>query len=599
MPDLDEEEEAREEAHGIYDEFLSTQPCAGSHHPEPSQHAVVDSHHDHHSDNVDLLAGLRDNEGRFDPKAADDGTWSDAGTLPEDGREPTQRMPNWLLQNMQRAALNDQAGGTGAEKGRLDWMSIGVRTAGHWRLDAGHIDAQTGIEVKGEIKRSLDALERDIKSPSPHMIFQGKEYHVLVEEETAPNGVTVTTFVAEVSRLQLEQVRKQLGPRQRILRAMAGVYYCENCWVGDGCGCFFAVSFSRRTCSHSVLPFGKVQMSWFTAARRNEFRDIKSLGITSTFTHDCKPTLTVVVNELDGMQSLKHARVPVQLDVTLRGLVGRATMHAAYDLMREQGVTMERDAFYRWYKAEERKKEMLGPSAQQRLLQMQEASRAHGGKFNIKFGFVGIDAVYIQTEMMKRYMKHASCLSIDGTRWNKERCMLIATVKDALGHIHPVAFAVIFGGEKGDCFRELYDMAGMHGIPQLHDDGSCFDAAWLRLMEAHSVLWFLCCWHFWFKMVPRSIKSWHPREPKLWEAVRILQLKVFPEGEDDDDVDTMVDVALRNLRALYTCEEAKAVIGKLELQKKRLLVVYRDTYLDGLNTSAVRSPRPLLSVSVG
>ncbi len=80
---------------------------------------------------------------------------------------------------------------------------------------------------------------------------------------------------------------------------------------------------------------------------------------------------------------------------------------------------------------------------------------------------------------------------------------------------------------------------------------------------------------------------------------KAVSLKVFPEGEDDDDVDTMVDVALRNLRALYTCEEAKAVIGKLELQKKRLLVAYRDTYLDGLNTSAVRSPRPLLSVSVG
>ena len=112
--------------------------------------------------------------------------------------------------------------------------------------------------------------------------------------------------------------------------------------------------------------------------------------------------------------------------------------------------------------------------------------------------------------------------------------------------IHPAAFAVIFGGEKGDCFRELYDMAGMHGIPQLHDDGSCFDAAWLRLMEAHGVLWFLCCWHFWFKMVPKSIKSWHPREPKLCDAVRILQLKVFPEGEDDVDIDTRVDEELRN-----------------------------------------------------
>ena len=118
-------------------------------------------------------------------------------------------------------------------------------------------------------------------------------------------------------------------------------------------------------------------------------------------------------------------------------------------------------------------------------------------------------------------------------------------------------------------------------------------------MEAHGVLWFLCCWHFWFKMVPKSIKSWHPREPKLCDAVRILQLKVFPEGEDDVDIDTRVDVELRNLRALYTCGEAKTVIGKLELQKEKLLVAYRNTYLDDLNTSAVRSPRPLLSGSVG
>ena len=595
---LDDEEEAGEEPHVSYDRPWSTQPPAGSHHPEPSQHAVVDSHDGHHSDNVDLLANLRHNEGRFDPKAADDGTGSGAETEPEDEPEPTPRMPNWYRQNMQRAALNAQAGGTGAETGPLKWMRIGKRTAGHQRLDAGHIDAQTGIEVMGEIKRSLDAHERDINSPSPHMIFQGREYYVLVEEATAPNGVTVTTFVAEVSKSQLEQVRKQLGPHKHILRAMQGVYYCKNCWEGAGCGCFFALSFSRNTCSHSVLPLGTVQMAWFTAARRKEF-PIQSLSITSTFTHDCKTTLTVVVNELDAMQSLKHAKVPVQLDVTLRGLVGHATMHACYNLLLQHGVSMDRAAFYRWFKAEERKKEMLGPSAQQRLLRMQEASLANGNKFKIEFGYRGIDAVYVQTEKMKRHMRYASCLSIDGTRVNDDRCMLIATAKDALGHIHPVAFAVIFGGEKGDCFRELYHMAGMHGIPQLHDDGSCFDAAWLRLMEADGVPWFLCCWHFWFKMVSRSIKSWHPREPKLWEAVRILQLKVFPEGEDDDDIDKMVDVALRNLRALYTCDEAKTVIGKLELQKQRLLVAYRNTYLDDLNTSAVRSPRPLLSGSVG
>ena len=64
---LDDEEEAGEEPHVSYDQPWSTQPPAGSHHPEPSQHAVVDSHDGHHSDNVDLLANLRHNEGRFDP----------------------------------------------------------------------------------------------------------------------------------------------------------------------------------------------------------------------------------------------------------------------------------------------------------------------------------------------------------------------------------------------------------------------------------------------------------------------------------------------------------------------------------------------------
>ena len=297
---LDDEEEAGEEPHVSYDRPWSTQPPAGSHHPEPSQHAVVDSHDGHHSDNVDLLAGLRHNEGRFDRKAADDGSESGAETGPEDEPEPAQRMPNWYYQNMQRAALNAQAGGT--ETGPLEWMILGLRTAGHQRLDAGHIDALTGNEVKGEIKRSLDAHERDINSPSPHMIFKGREYFVLVEEATAPNGVTVTTFVAEVSKSQLEQVRKQLGPRQLILRAMQGVYYCQYCWEGVGCGCFFALSFSRNTCSHSVHPLGTVQMSGFTAARQIEF-PFKSLRITSTFTAFRNCTTTGRASTLRGSGS--------------------------------------------------------------------------------------------------------------------------------------------------------------------------------------------------------------------------------------------------------------------------------------------------------
>ena len=86
---LDEEEEAREEPHVSYDQHWSTQPRAGSHHPEPSQHAVVDSHDGHHSDNVRLLAELCDNRVQFERTDADDGTGSVAGTEPEDKPEPT------------------------------------------------------------------------------------------------------------------------------------------------------------------------------------------------------------------------------------------------------------------------------------------------------------------------------------------------------------------------------------------------------------------------------------------------------------------------------------------------------------------------------
>jgi hypothetical protein len=106
--DDDDEEEAEEEPHAIYDEPLpvSTQPRAGSHHPAPSQHAVVHSRDGHHSDNVDLLAGLRDNEGRFDHNAADDdgagaGSHGVAGTEPEDEPEPTQRIATRLVGSSQ------------------------------------------------------------------------------------------------------------------------------------------------------------------------------------------------------------------------------------------------------------------------------------------------------------------------------------------------------------------------------------------------------------------------------------------------------------------------------------------------------------------
>jgi hypothetical protein len=84
---------------------------------------------------------------------------------------------------------------------------------------------------------------------------------------------------------------------------------------------------------------------------------------------------------------------------------------------------------------------------------------------------------------------------------NNDRGMIIVTAKDAYDNLHPVAMSVFFGNESGQNMLALYEEAGLQGIPQLRDDGTCYDANWLRRMSADEVLWFLCCWHFWFKTI--------------------------------------------------------------------------------------------------
>lgn len=537
---------------------------------------------------VSLLAGLHSAQApRQDTAAANEGAAAAANTSTAPPTTSKTKLPNWYLKNKARAESNRQAGG---EVGKYPWMKIGVRTTGHPRLDAGYIDPATGQKVKSGYARDLDALERNMYQESPHFLFFGKSTWVLVQEERLSDGTVLSTkFIQDVSREQMEGVRKGLQPGQLILLANSGPYLCENCWVGEGCGCGFVVSWSRRTCGHSVVASGAVQLSRVAGQTHTEYLDLGSLTIYSTFSHDCRPTRTMIPNELDESDSLLLAKVPVQLDESLAMLVPYCSAQQAYQHLQKYNVSMARDKFYRWYEKEKRKSQLNGKSAHARLLDMQDAAEAKGSKFIIKVGPSGrVECVIVQTKRMLKYLEGASCASIDGSHVNNDRGMILVTVKDAYDKLHPAAVSIFFGGESSKNMLALYEEAGLKGISQLRDDGSCYDANWLRRMSADAVLWFLCCWHFWFKTISHAIASWHPHQPKLWEKVCQLQLKIFPEGQDDPDVDTRVDTELRNLRALYTSDEARSAIGKLESQKTKLICAYRyQKYMDGLKTSAV------------
>jgi hypothetical protein len=563
--------------------------AGGEHASNQVQHALLSQRADSPSSlqhNVNLLAGLQSTQGHSRDTAAREAAAAAENTSTAPPTTST-KFPNWYLRNKTRAESICHTGG-GGEVGKYPWMQVGLRTTEHPRLDAGYMDPATGQEVKSGYTSDLDALERDMHNPSPHFAFYGKQSWVLVEEDRLSNGTVVTKFLQEVSKGQMEGVRKGLQPGQHILRANAGPYLCENFWLGDGCGCGFVVSWSRITCGHSVLASGAVQLSRVTGKTHSEYLGLGSLNITSTFTHDCQPPRVYIPNDTDASPSLLLAKVPVQLTEIFDAIHPFCTPQRAYQVLQRHNVCMERDKFYRWYESLQKKSQLNGKSAHARLLDMQDCTEAKGGKFIINVGPTGrVESVIVQTRRMLKYLERASCVSIDGSHVNNDRGMIIVTAKDAYDNLHPVAISVCFG-ESSKNMLALYEEAGLQGISQLRDDGTCYDANWLRRMSADDVLWFLCCWHFWFKTISHAIASWHPHQPKLWEKVCQLQLKIFPEGQDDDDIDTRVDEELRNLRALYTTNEARTAIGKLEAQKTKLICAYRNKkYMDGLRTSAV------------
>jgi hypothetical protein len=562
----------------------------GEHASNQVQHALLSQRADSplsHEQNVNLLVGLHSTPGRSKDTAAREGAAAAENTSTAPPTQTKTKFPNWYLKNQERAASIREAGG--GEVGKYAWMRVGLRTTEHPRLDAGYMDPANGQEVKSGYTADLDALERDMHNPSPHLAFYGKQWWVLVEEDRLSDGTVVTKYLQVVSKEQMEGVRKGLQPGQHILRANAGPYLCENFWRGDGCGCGFVVSFSRHTCGHSVVASGAVQLSRVTGKTHSEYFDLGSLSITSTFTHDCRPPRVYIPNDMDASAPLLLPKVPVQLDHIFYSIEPYCTPQQAYQVLQRNNVCMERDKFYRWYENLQKKSQLNGKSAHAKLLAMQDCTQEKGGKFIIKVGPNGrVECVIVQTRRMRKYLKRASCVSIDGSHVNNDRGMIIVTAKDAYDNLHPVALSVFFGNESGQNMLALYEEAGLQGISQLRDDGTCYDANWLRRMSADDVLWFLCCWHFWFKTISHFIASWHPHQPRLWEKVCQLQLRIFPEGQDDDDIETRVDEELRNLRALYTTDEACTAIGKLEFQKNKLICAYRNKkYMDGLRTSAV------------
>ena len=274
------------------------------------------------------------------------------------------------------------------------------------------------------------------------------------------------------SRVHLKPLRQAdlltitLQPNEKIYRTLSGTFYCEH-YEKHGCGCLIAVSFSTRTCSHSVRPGGT----------------FKRCTYETTFTHSCPAylrTQRTITNAVNGTELTLVTQVPIQVEELLQALASaKVDMHTAYNALEENNFTMDRTAFYAWYKAQLARNARGGGSVAERLASKQQRAKAVGTKFIIKpfaDGRPGVASVYVQTAEMREHLNHAPVISIDGSRVKHKRGVLLATAKCPLGKLQIVAIAVIFGGETGEAMRALYQELGLQGIAQVHDDGTCYDS---------------------------------------------------------------------------------------------------------------------------
>jgi hypothetical protein len=282
------------------------------------------------------------------------------------------------------------------EIGPLSWMRIGRRGAEN-PLDVAYYDQQKGEEVPLKLKTTLDALHRDGRKPQPKLHFKGQENWSLIREVLGADGVVTRVHLRPLKKAELHTITLQ--PIEKIYRTLFGTLYCDHHAKYD-CGCLIAVTFSVKTCSHSIKAGGTLS-DW-------EYK--------TTFQHSCPEhlrTQRTITNGIDGTELTLATSVPIQVDELLKVLASaRVDMHTVYNALAENSFTMERAAFYRWYEAQVAQNARGGASMAERLAGKQKRAVDMGTTFIIKpfdGNRLGVASVYVQTKEMRRQYCQCGC----------------------------------------------------------------------------------------------------------------------------------------------------------------------------------------------
>ena len=299
--------------------------------------------------------------------------------------------PEWIVAN--RRIVQERRKSDEPERGPLSWMWTGQRGASNF-LDVAYYDQKTCQEVPLEVTSTLDAFQRDGTRPQPKLHFKGQESWRLIREVAGEHGATSRVHLRPLQKADLLTITLQ--PNEKIYRTLSGTFYCEH-YDKHGCGCLIAISFSTKSCSHSVRPGGTFR-AW---------------TYDTTFTHSCPEylrTQRTITNAVGGSELILVTQVPIQVEELLKVLASaKVDMHTAYHALEVNNFTMERRSFYDWYKAQLARDAQGAASMAQRLAAKQERAVAMGTTFIIKpfADRPGAESVYIQTKEMKRHLEYA------------------------------------------------------------------------------------------------------------------------------------------------------------------------------------------------
>ena len=230
----------------------------------------------------------------FQMNALDDADAQYAATQPS-ACASSSETPTWIVANRRIVQERRKSGDGEPERGPLPWMRIGQRGASD-PLDVAYYDLKTCQEVPLEVTSTLDAFHRDGTRPQPKLHFSGQESWCLIREVPGDHGATSRVYLGPLRKEKLLTITLQ--PNEKIYRTLSGTFYCEH-YEKHGCGCLIAVSFSTRTCSHSVRPGGT----------------FKRCTYETTFTHSCPAYLRTIVQlphrAEEGVVLLGNAYVPM------------------------------------------------------------------------------------------------------------------------------------------------------------------------------------------------------------------------------------------------------------------------------------------------